>query len=445
MSLREVLYETGMAAARPLFGAVALVHGEASRAVRGRRESLRRFEAWGESGRDAERPLVWVHAPSVGEGLMAQAMIAALRSERPDLQVAFTHFSPSAERIADSVGADVAGYLPWDTRGQVRRALRALRPTAVAFVRTEIWPVATREAARQGVRLFLVNAVLSEGSGRLSRAGRKLLGPSYRRLDGVGAVSVEDASRYERLGVPSDRIRVTGDARFDQVVARIEARGLSSSRSGGAGAAISDDVAAILRLFREPGRFTVVAGSTWAADEKLLVPALGVLRNERRVRIVIAPHEPTEPHLRTLEERLDRAGLRHARLGALLAVGPGAAVPNAVIVDRLGVLADVYAAADLAYVGGGFGTAGLHSVVEPAALGVPVLFGPRHGNAREAAALAAAGGGFVVEGAGDVESWIRRFAEDGNAHAAAGSAAAAYVRTETGAAERNAALILSRL
>lgn len=442
MSLPEILYETGMAAARPLFGAAALVHGGARRAVRGRRDSLKRFEAWGASGRDPERPLVWVHAPSVGEALMAQAMIRALRAERPDLQVAFTHFSPSAERIADTVGADVSGYSPWDTRGPVRRAFAALRPTALAFVRTEIWPVATREAARRGTGLFLVNAVLSAGSGRLSRRGRKLLGRSYRRLDGVGAVSTEHATRYELLGVPSARIRVTGDARFDQVVARVDARGLAAARAGDL-AGSPGDVAAIFRLFRDPGRFTLVAGSTWGADEKILVAALGVLRNERRVRIVIAPHEPTSPHLRVLEERLDRAGLRHARLGALLAAGPGAAVPNAVIVDRLGVLADLYAVADLAYVGGGLGPSGLHSVVEPAALGVPVLFGPRHGNAREAAALAAAGGGFVIEGAGDVESWIRRFATDATALAAAGSAAAAYVRTETGAAERNAALILS--
>lgn len=444
MPLPEILYETGMMAARPLFGAAALVHREAARAVRGRRKSLTRLEAWGASERDPEVPLVWVHAPSVGEGLMAQAMIRALRAERPDLQVAFTHFSPSGERIADTVGADVAGYSPWDTRGPVRRVFAALRPTALAFVRTEIWPVATREATRRGTRLFLVNAVLSEGSGRLGRKGRFLLEPSYRRLDGVGAVSADHAARYERMGVPRDRIRVTGDARFDQVVARVDARGLPAARAG-AGAAVPDDIAGILALFRDPGRFTMVAGSTWPADEKLLVPALGVLRNERRVRVVIAPHEPTPQHLKALEERLDRAGLRHARLGALLAVGAGARVPNAVIVDRLGILADVYAAADLAYVGGGFGTAGLHSVIEPAALGVPVLFGPRHGNAREAAALAAAGGGFVVGSAGDVETWIRTFATDRNALAAAGAASSSYVRTETGAAARNAALVLEAL
>src|SRR5690606_20707703 len=98
------------------------------------------------------------------------------------------HFSPSAERLASRVGADVAGYLPWDVTGEVRRGLGALQPTAIAFVRTEIWPVLVREAKGRGVALALVNAVLSEGSSRLGAGSRYLLGPGYARLDAVGAV-----------------------------------------------------------------------------------------------------------------------------------------------------------------------------------------------------------------------------------------------------------------
>lgn len=457
MALSERLYEAALGVARPLFHGAAVVHGDTDRAVRGRRESLLRFERWGASGRDPDRPLVWVHAPSVGEGLMAQAIIAALREARPDIQIAFTHFSPSAERIAQDVGADVAGYIPWDTRGPVRRALAALRPSALAFVRTEVWPVVTREARHGGARLFLINAVLSEDSGRLSWLGRTFLESVYRRLDGVGAVSEDHAARYERLGVPPGAIRVTGDARFDQVSERVAARGLLElrrRRSGEGNAAdleaalagLTDDLATVFRLLGDPTRFTLVAGSTWKSDEEVLVPVLGVIRRERRVRVVIAPHDPSPSHLSALEERLERAGLRHARLGALVSAGGAASrVPDGIIVDRLGLLADLYAIADLAYVGGGFRSAGLHSVVEPAALGVPVLFGAKHGNAREAAVLARRGGGFVVEGAGDVEARIRSLDADRSALAAAGAAAASYVEEETGAAARNAAMILDRL
>lgn len=448
MSIPETLYELSLAAARPVIRGAALVHGGVRGAVRGRRATLERFDEWAASERVAERPLVWVHAPSVGEALMAKAVIGAVRKSRGDVQVAFTHFSPSAERIVDEVGADVWGYVPFDTRGPVRRALAALGPAVMVFVRTEVWPVLSREAARAGARQVLVNAVLSKGSGRLRWPARSLLAGAYGRLDRVGAVSDEHAARYRRLGVPAERIRVTGDARFDQVRDRTESRGLMALR-GEASAADSvadsapEELRAIWRLLADGERYTLVAGSTWEADEEVILPSITVVGRGRPLRLVIAPHQPTAEHLKALEQRLDRQSLRHARLSALLAAGGPA--PDVVIVDRLGILADLYALADAAYVGGGFGAAGLHSVVEPAALGVPVIFGPRHGNAREAGALAAAGGGFIVDGASELEARLSELMDGSGGAAEAGRKARAYVRSETGAAERNAALILEAL
>lgn len=439
----ELFYEAALTAARPALALASLVHGGTRRAVRGRRDTLERFETWAAAERDQGRPLLWIHAPSVGEGLMAKAVIRAVREARPEMQVAFTHFSPSAERIRDDVGADVAGYVPYDTRGPVRRALTALRPDVVAFVRTEVWPVLSREAAKGGASQTMVNAVLSEGSGRLRWLGRSFLEGAYRRLDGVGAVSEEHAERYERMGVPAGRIEVTGDARFDQVWDRVEARGLADLRGDpDAGERVPEDLRLLWRHLHDPDRFTLVAGSTWPADEKVILPPLTVLGRTRHMRLIIAPHQPTAAHLESLERRLDRQSLRHARLGALLAADGSRPAPEVVVVDRLGILADLYALADAAYVGGGFGVDGLHSVVEPAALGVPVLFGPAHGNAREAGALARADGGFVVDGPAAFEDRLRDFVDVDGLAADAGARARAYVRSEKGAAERNAALIL---
>src|SRR5690606_19402418 len=114
-----------------------------------------------------------------------------------------------------------------------------------------------------------------------------------------------------------------------------------------------------------------------------------------------------------------------------------------VLVDRVGVLADLYALADAAYVGGGFGDRGLHSVIEPAALGVPVVFGPRHGNAREAGELAKHGGGFIVRDADELGAVLVRLLRDGTSRDEAGRRAAGYVTSRLGGAERNADLILS--
>jgi 3-deoxy-D-manno-octulosonic-acid transferase len=445
MSLPERAYEAALGVCRPAFRAAGLVHPGAKKAVRGRKESRARFEEWAMAHRDPARPCVWVHAPSVGEALMAQAIIGEVRAARPEAQVAFTHFSPSAERMADRVGADVWGYMPYDTRTPVRRVLNVLAPDVIAFVRTEVWPVVTREAAQAGATQVLVNAVLAEGSGRLRWLGRSFLEAAYRRLDQVGAVSESHAERYELLGVPPGRISVTGDARFDQVWDRIEARGLARLRSEpDAAERVPDELRPYWEALDDDGAFTLVAGSTWPADEKVLLPAVGVLKRSRAFRMVIAPHEPTAPHLEALERRMDRQSLRHARLSALVAAGSGPA-PEVVVVDKLGILADLYALGDAAYVGGGFGKDGLHSVVEPAAIGVPVLFGPNHGNAREAGALAAAGGGFVVDGAGGLEDRLRELMDEPIRIRSIGKTARAFVESETGAARRNAEIILERL
>lgn len=425
MPLRERLYEAAILAARPLLRAAAPLDPRLRRGVEARRGAVRVLADWAARERDPARPLVWVHAPSVGEALMAQAIIGSLRELRAEVQVAFTFFSPSAERVAARVGADVSGYLPWDTAGPVRRALDALRPAAVAYVRTEVWPVLGREAARRGAALALVNAVLPESSSRLRPASRFLLGPAYRRLDAVGAVTEAHARRFSRLGVAPERVRTTGDARFDQVWARV--------RAGGANGALVERV-------RDPAVVTLVAGSTWGADEARLVPAFARARSTRPMRLVVAPHEPDEAHLRPLEAALDAAGLAHARLAAVeRGTGP---LPGVVVVDRIGVLADLYRAGEIAYVGGGFHAAGLHSVVEPAALEVPVLFGPRHANAREAAELAGAGGGFVVADEEALAARILALAADEEARREAGAAAVAYVRSQLGGARRNAELVL---
>jgi 3-deoxy-D-manno-octulosonic-acid transferase len=363
-----------------------------------------------------------VHSPSVGEALMAGAIIAALR-ESADVQVAFTIFSPSAERAADRVGADVHAYLPWDTRRETGNALAILEPSVIAFVRTEIWPSLVLEAKSRRARSVLVNAPLAESSSRLRPLVRPLLGVAYKRLDAIGAVSLEDVDRFARLGVPRERIQVTGDARFDQVIERV--------------AGIDRGAPLLRRLAADP-RPVIVAGSTWPADEDMLVAASPALL-QAGVRLILAPHEPTDEHLSRLERVLDAAGLSHARLAAV--ESDPALTPDAVVIDRVGALADIYAVGRLAWVGGGFGSTGLHSVIEPAALGVPVMFGPAHGNAREAAALVAAGGGAVISKAEDIGDVVRVWlAEDGP-----GRAAAEFVVSRAGGAERNARIILDFL
>jgi 3-deoxy-D-manno-octulosonic-acid transferase len=424
MSKAETLYTLALRAARPLLPLASRGPGKLARGIRGRVGVLERLEAWAAAHRDPARPLVWFHAPSVGEGLQARAVVQAFRARRPEAQVAYTFFSPSAEAFARTVGADVADYLPLDLPADVRRALDALRPGVIAFSKTDLWPVLTREAASRGVRLAMLSATLPRSSSRLGAPARALLAPAYARLDVAAAISADDAARFGALGVPEERRSVMGDARFDQVWARAQA---------------VDRASPLLRPFAGFGGLTLVAGSTWPADEEKLVPALAAMAaGDPPLRAILVPHEPTPAHLEALQARLAAHGVpRPVRLSQVEA---GAAPGTAVVVDRVGVLGDLYALADVAYVGGGWGTAGLHSVLEPAAFGVPAFFGPRHANAREAAGLIRAGAAQELR-EGPLGQQILPLVRNAARRRAAGDAARAYVQGNLGAAERGAQII----
>ncbi len=427
------LYRAAWAAA-PLF---AKGQGKTARTIRGRLGGAAALEAWAASSRDTSRKLVWFHAASVGEGRQAEAVMIRLRRARPDWQVAYTFASASAERFAKGLPADVAAYLPADTPREAGRALDALKPATLVFSATDLWPVLVREATRRGIPVALVSAALAPTSSRRGGLARALLSESYRSLAAVGAVDAPDAEALAQLGVPAARITVTGDTRHDSAAARAAA---TDRRSGHVAAITRTDVPVL------------VAGSTWPADEAVLVPSLALVRRQRPLAIVVAPHEPDATHLAQLERRIAQTleKARVVRLSNLLAPtssptpasGPRPEPWDVCLVDRVGVLAELYAAASIAYVGGGFHKAGLHSVIEPAALGVPVLVGPRWQTSRDARLLLQRGGAAEVHDAGEMVSAIEVWLSNEDARRRAGTAAKGVVDAGVGAAERTLELVL---
>jgi 3-deoxy-D-manno-octulosonic-acid transferase len=422
MSAVERVYTVGIRAAAAAVPLLARGGGKLARGAAGRRGLLSRMRAWAAAARDPKRPLVWFHAPSVGEGLQALAVIERFRALRPDAQLAYTYFSPSAESFSRRVAADFADYLPLDLPEAVDEALAALAPDVLAFSKYDVWLNLTRAASDRGVRTVLLSGTLPAASSRLRFPARTLLRRAHSRLDAVAAIAVEDAERFARLGVPPERRSVMGDARFDQVWQRARAADCSS---------------ALLAPLLEPDRVTLVAGSTWPADEQRLLHAWAGV-TDRRARLVLVPHEPTAEHLVALEAEIRRHGLTFQRLSTLAGSAPAADV---VVVDRVGILGELYAIADVAYVGGGWGRAGIHSVLEPAAYGLPTLFGPRHDNAREASELVRGGGGFAAAAPDELRRLLARFIGDGEQRRLTGAAASSYVEENLGAAERGARLV----
>jgi 3-deoxy-D-manno-octulosonic-acid transferase len=383
-----------------------------------RRNVIERFEAF---ARDPARPLLWMHAPSVGEGLQARPVLDLVRTRRPQTLLAYTYFSPSARAFASHLPVDFCDVLPFDSAPDMRRALAALAPTALVFSKLDVWPTLAREASARGTRLGVVSATLARDSSRRGGFAAAILRDAYARLDRVGAISTEDADRLIALGVPASRVSVTGDTRYDQVWAR---------------AASVDRSSPLLAPLRSD-RPTLVAGSTWPADEHVLQSAwLSARARVPDARLIVAPHEPTAAHLAPIEQWATDSGLRHARLGT-----DAAGTAEIVIVDRVGILGDLYAIATAAFVGGGFHDAGLHSVLEPAAFGVPVLFGPRHHASRDAGLLIDEDGAESVAGATGLTSALERWLGVRSERDAAGAAALRVVRRGLGAAERSYALV----
>jgi 3-deoxy-D-manno-octulosonic-acid transferase len=396
-----------------------------ARSVTDRRGLLDRYREFGDTSRDASRPLVWFHAPSVGEGLQATPVMARLRARHAGLQLAYTHFSPSAAAFAQRSGAEFRDYLPFDIAHDMRVALDALRPSALVFSKLDVWPVLVEEAVRRRVAVGMISATLAESSGRRSGLAAAVARDAYAALSAVGAIDDADAARLVEVGVRPSAIRVTGDTRYDQVWVRAQN---------------AMTTAPWLSRFRDHPRVTLVAGSTWPADEAALLPVWRELcaRWPGALRLIIAPHEPTLAHIRPIEAWASQSQLTCARLDAA-----DDARTDVVLVDRTGVLGDVYAVADAAFVGGGFHDAGLHSVLEPAAFGAPVVFGPQFSNSRDAALLIGSGGGRSVLDGRALMATLERWLEPGAAAArvGAGEQARALVEAGLGAADRAVELV----
>ncbi|MDB5033753.1 MAG: 3-deoxy-D-manno-octulosonic acid transferase [Chlorobi bacterium] len=403
----------------PLFRLAAGGAGAAS--DKGRRGNAGRT-GWREqlSGLRAREPgefAVHFHAASVGEFEQAKPLIEALRADGGKYRITASFFSPSGfEQQGRYPAVDGACYLPWDRAAEMRDFHDRIAADLVIIIRYDLWPEFLLESARRNVPVALVCGVLRENSARFKPLLRDFFRDVYRHLSLICAVGEEDAAAFRRL-VPDVPLAVSGDTRYDRVLARA--------------AAIAD-----VGVFSEglrAGRRILVAGSTWPRDEDCLQSLSGL----NDLLMVIVPHEPTEKHVASLLDAFPGS----ITLSRLECDGPETP-PRAVIVDRTGILAALYRVGDIAYVGGGFGD-GVHSVLEPAAYGVPVLSGPGIGRSRDAVLMADAGALTVIADGDDLAGRVNDLLR-GDAVRRAGAISRAVVEERIGATGRILSLLRRR-
>jgi 3-deoxy-D-manno-octulosonic-acid transferase len=419
-------YRAALRLGAALAPSLGILSSRLNSALAARGSAGERLLHWAATRRDVSRPLVWFHAASAGEGLQAEAVLRELRRRCPECQVVYTHFSPSAAGLAARIEADVADYLPYDTTDNVNQLITALRPDLLVFAKLDLWPELATRASSSGAHVAIVAGTVSPGSSRLRWPARTILQPGYQVVTAAAVVSPNDGLRLARLGVEPDRIRILGDPRFDSVIEKVAAIGAQHP---------------LLRFGR--GAPTLVAGSTWPEDEAVLLQAYARVRNVyTNARLILVPHEPIEHHLQLIERAASDLALPPpVRLSA------AAEATSLLLVDRIGVLATLYGSGTMAYVGGGFGRAGLHSVLEPAAWSLPVAFGPRWVNSRDAALLLDAGAGTALPrgsaaAAAALETLWGNWIRDETGRMEQGRKARQVVEQGRGAAESSAHMLL---
>jgi len=433
----ERLYSLLLGLIRPLLPLARSLPPKVADAIEGRRLACSDAHAWAERERRPDVPLLWLHAASAGELAGAVPVVRQLKQEYPELQLAITVSSPSGLPLARSIGPEFTGYAPLDTPAESASMLESLRPDALVFAKLDVWPGLSRSATEAGVPLGMINGTVRPDSSRLRSPTRQFLKSTYARLDAVGVVGESDANALETLGVDPARIRITGDAAFDQALATVDAA--------------RDSGTAVLPV-RSPGRVRLLGGSTWPPDEDVLLEVAREIGP--RLDLVLVPHEPSPAAIERIVRRCRSIFGRDPLLLSELSTSPvaaeagavsaspdgGAAVP--LVVDSVGLLAGLYLEADLALVGGAFDATGLHSVVEPAAAGIPVLFGPVH-DRREAEDLLARNAALVVTTQDAVER-IGALIDDPDRMKTMGNAARAYAE-ESGSAAGAGARLVSEL
>ena len=413
----ERLYALLARATLPLLPSAAPFSAKLRRGLEGRRGLSARLDAAAEQVAGG----IWLHATSVGEYEQALPIVRGLR-EAGLGPVAITHFSPSGRDYATRRPAgDAHAYLPLDHPDTMRALVRAWRPRVLVFVKYDCWPGLVRAADEAEVPVLLLSGSLPPGSSRRRAPWRTFFRAVFDRFTHLGVGSEADARRFtEDMGVTAP-VTVTGDTRAEQVLARFTA-----GEDGG----LADGLAAW-------GGRRLVLGSTWPPDEALWHPVLpGVLADHPDLNVVWVPHEPAPERVSDILERCRADGLPSHRLSD----GPVPDEARCLVVDRVGVLAEIYRAGHAAYVGGSF-TTGVHSTLEPAAASLPVCFGPRIDNAEEALALVERGAGFVLRTPAEAEARLRALLDDDAARRAAGETARAVVEAQIGAAARSVELI----
>ncbi len=357
---------------------------------------------------------VWFHCASLGEFEQGRPLIEAYRKLHPHEFLVLTFFSPSGFEVRkDYTGVDAVFYLPLDSYSNACRFLDIVQPKKVFFIKYEYWFNVLRDCHKRSIPVYLISSIFRENQWFFRPWAKSFL----QELKRVSRFFVQDPDSEKWLkqhGIT--QVTVSGDTRFDRVIATAAAKTIHESIATWAAE-----------------RSIIVAGSTWGADEEILLSAMS--RFHRTHSLILVPHEVTPEHLKELAGKLDQLGLTKETVFYSSIDGVIPEKFRILVIDRIGLLSSLYRYGKIAYIGGGFG-AGIHNTLEAAVYGIPVVFGPKYEAFREAKELLAFGAAFSVRNQAEWESVSSMLLNEDSVARSSGEAAQRYVLENQGATQR---------
>ena len=371
----------------------------------------------------AGKPVVWVHAVSVGEILAVAGLIEEMRRRFTGCAIAISTTTSTGHKLAgDRFGAENVFFFPLDLSFAVGRYLRLLRPMLVVIAETEFWPNFLRAARRSGAAVAVVNARVSDRSFPRYRRFAILLRMVLRNVDCFLAQSEADAQRLVAIGAEPSRVQVAGNLKFDAVAPTAK-----------------PEIGQLLSRVQEVGAGPIVVlGSTVEGEEQMLLATVRAIFGQHpRSLIILAPRH--KERFEAVAALLGNYGVPFTRR-SYTEWPRNVTCGSVLLLDSIGELASVYALAYVAFVGGSLAARGGHNILEPAACGIPIIVGPHTENFRDIVQKFAAGGGvLVVRDEHELQSALLRLLADPVERKQLGERALGILRENQGAMEHTLA------
>ena len=352
---------------------------------------------------------IWFHSASLGEYEQGLPVIEKIKLKYPNHKIVITFFSPSGYEVRkNNIVADVTVYLPLDTKSNAEKFIQLINPDLVFFIKYEYWPNYLNELKKRNIRTFLISGIFRE-----KQAFFKWYGGFYRNaLDSFEYFFVQNSNSKELLlQLGKANVSVSGDTRFDRVATILE----------------KDNSLDFISEFKN-NTLTIVAGSSWPKDESFLVDYINKTQN--KVKFIIAPHNIKGDQIQELKNSIQKKVALFSEKE-----NKNLSEYDVFIIDTIGILTKIYSYADIAYVGGGFGTAGLHNILEPATFGAPVVIGPNFSNFSEAIALVNMDGCTTVSNQKELNETFDNIIQNNDVRLEKGHICSTFVQMNKGATD----------